>query len=218
MTQMRVVGASQAVIQAIEIYRRFNRACRYLPPALSFLFDERRRLLASYSFTIVRTCNLCNRAGRNPFLVGKLPVWRAGVHDATAQAAIQSGRLSLIMLATMIIGLASIPPNAHAACIITTTGTVDCTTNTTTSDSSNIDGADSISSARRQRFNNGSAITGAIQFGVTVNGYGLQLDEAGPRSSAPITVNNEGQVAATKNFNSLQLNGNGASVSYFRRW
>ena len=142
-------------------------------------------------------------------------MWRAGVHDATAQAAIQSVRLSLIMLATTIIGLASIPPNAHAACIITTTGTVDCTTNTTTTDSSNIDGADSISSARRQRFNNGSAITGAIQFGVTVNGYGIQLDEAGPRSSAPITVNNEGQVAATKNFNSLQLNGNGASVSYF---
>ena len=141
-------------------------------------------------------------------------MWRAGVRDATAKAAIQSGRLSLIMLAATIIGLASIPQNANAACIITTTGTVDCTTNTTTTDSSNLDGADSISSARRQRFNNGAAITGAIQSGVTVNGYGIQLDEAG-RSSAPITMNNEGQVSVTKNFNSLELNGSGGPVSYF---
>jgi hypothetical protein len=104
-------------------------------------------------------------------------------------------------------------PNANAACIVTTTGTVSCNADTITT---NIDGANRHSSARKQRFHNGGAIHGTIQSGVTVSGFGLKLIEkaGGKKSQAPIAMNNQSQITTSKEVNALQLSGDGRSTSY----
>jgi uncharacterized protein with beta-barrel porin domain len=103
--------------------------------------------------------------------------------------------------------------SANAACAVTPTGTVDCSADTTTTNTTNVNGSTAASSARHQLFDNGAAIKGAVQSGATVGGLGLQLTE-GAAVPLPITMNNQGQVTTTKAVNALQLDGNGGSITY----
>ncbi len=108
------------------------------------------------------------------------------------------------------------PQTANAACAVSATGSVNCNADTTSTETINIDGGNPSSSARTQRFHNGAAITGAIQPGVTVSGFGLELTAkpGGKNTQEPITVDDQGQVTTGNNVNALQLSGDGGSISY----
>jgi fibronectin-binding autotransporter adhesin len=109
--------------------------------------------------------------------------------------------------------LVAVPPNANAACMVTTTGTVSCNADTTTTNTTNLDGINPVSSDRTQLFDNGAAINGTVQSGVTVGGFGLQLTE-GAAAPLPITMNNQGQVTTTQAVDALHIDGNGGPISY----
>ena len=144
-------------------------------------------------------------------------VSRVGVRGAKSVATGLSGcPRSVALIAAVFAALTAVPQLANAACSITRVGTVSCNTNTATTKTANIDGRKPSSSARTQRFHNGSAINGTIQPGVTVEGFGLHLVEkpGAKRIEEPITLNNQGQVATSNAVNALQLTGDGGSISY----
>ena len=114
-----------------------------------------------------------------------------------------------------IAALGVMPRTVNASCAITNSGTVACNADTITTKTTNIDGARPSSSARTQWFHNGSAITGSIQSGTTLSGFGLQLTEkpGGKNTQEPITVNNQGEVTTGKAVDALQLSGDGGSLT-----
>ena len=142
---------------------------------------------------------------------------KVGVRGAKSVATALSGCARSVALIAAVFGaLMAVPQLANAACSITRAGTVSCNTNTATTKTANIDGRKPSSSARTQRFHNGSAINGTIQPGVTVDGFGLHLVEKPgvKRTEEPITLNNQGQVATSNAVNALQLTGDGGLISY----
>jgi uncharacterized protein with beta-barrel porin domain len=145
-------------------------------------------------------------------------VRKAGFHGAKVVA----HACCIVLLFAVFIGATSavlviVSHDANAACLVTTSGTVNCNADTTTTPTTNIDGGITSSSARTQRFHNGSTISGSIQSGVAVGGFGLKLiEKPGAKNfQAPITMNNQGQVTTGNGVSSLQLSGDGDSVSYF---
>src|SRR5215469_16382793 len=70
-----------------------------------------------------------------------------------------------------------VPREAHAVCMVTPAGAVSCNADTTTTNTTNTDGGNPISSDREQLFDSGAAIDGSVQSGVTVGGFGLQLTQ-----------------------------------------
>ena len=82
-------------------------------------------------------------------------------------------------------------------------GVVDCLANTTTTNTTNTNGATNPSSDRVQEFNNGANITGTMA--ATVDGYGLQLSltNAGPNTidvinSGTVTTNQDRQCSGAQ--------------------
>ena len=147
-------------------------------------------------------------------------VRKGGVRGAKAVVTALSGlSLSVAQIAVVFGALMTVPQRADAACSVTGTGTVNCNADTATTKTTDIDGSDPSSSARTQRFHNGSAISGTVQPGVTVGGFGLHLIEkpGAKNTEEPITLNNQGQVTTSNAVNALQLTGDGGSISYCRR-
>ena len=139
---------------------------------------------------------------------------RAGFRGAkVVMAAPRRRSLLTVLIGTTLVALVAVPRNANAACLVTISGTVNCSTDTTTTDTTNLNGTESISSDRKQLFNNGAAINGTVQSGVTIGGFGLRLSEeaAAPR---PINIQNQGLVTTAQAVNALQFLGNGGSISY----
>ncbi len=140
---------------------------------------------------------------------------RVAVRGGNGVVAASSGHLLRTALIVVVCAaIVAVPRHTNAACMVTTTGTVNCAANTTTTHTTNIDGSDPSSSDRTQRFHNGAAISGTVQSGVTVGGFGLQLTE-GAAAPLSITVNNQGQLTTAGAVNALQIKGNGGSISYF---
>ena len=110
-------------------------------------------------------------------------------------------------------GLVAVPRNANAACSVTIIGTVTCNADTTTTNTTNTDGGNQISSDREQLFDNGVALDGSVQSGVTVGGFGLQLTQRSATAQS-ITMQNQGLVTTANAVNALQLDGNGGTVAY----
>lgn len=104
------------------------------------------------------------------------------------------------------------PMSANAACTVTAAGGVDCAS-TATTDTTNTNGATTSSSDRQQVFSNGVAISGDVQSGATVSGFGLQITAAGSTPQA-ITFNNLGTVTTSQGLAALELDGNGGLVTY----
>ena len=126
-------------------------------------------------------------------------------------------RLSSLLASTALVSVAALSmsvTDASAACTVTTTGTVDCLANTTTTNTINTNGATAPSSDKLQEFDNGSNITGTIANGVTVDGFGLQLSLTNAARTNTIGVTNSGTVTTNQSVNALELNGNGGLVSY----
>ena len=131
-----------------------------------------------------------------------------------ASGGARARRLSTLLASTALVSVAALSmavTGASAACTTLFTGVVDCLANTTTTNSTNTNGATNPSSDRVQEFNNSANITPTIA--ATVDGYGLQflLTNAGSNS---IGVINSGTVTTNQNVNALELNGNGALVGY----
>ncbi len=104
------------------------------------------------------------------------------------------------------------PSGAFAACTVTAAGGVDCAT-TVTTDTTNTNGATTASTDRVQLFTNGVGITGDVQSGATVSGFGLQIT-AGSSTTQTITFNNLGTVTTGQGVQGLELDGNGGLVTY----
>ena len=142
---------------------------------------------------------------------------RVGVRCAKSVASPLSGcPRSVALIAAVFAALMAVPQLADAACSVTTTGTVNCNADTATTQTTDIDGSDPLSSARTQRFHNSSAISSTVQPGVTVGGFGLHLIEklGSKNTEQPITLNNQGRVTTSNGVNALQLTGDGGSISY----
>ncbi len=105
------------------------------------------------------------------------------------------------------------PQAADAACIITAAGTMNCNTDTITTNTTNHNGNTSSSSDRQQLFDRRVGIIGKIQPGVTLSGYGIQVTEGAGRLR-PIVVSNQGLVTTAEVANALELDGNGGPVRY----
>ena len=96
---------------------------------------------------------------------------RVAVRGGNGVVATQRGHLlRTALIGVIFAALVAVPRHANAACTVTTTGTVNCAANTTTTRNTNLDGSNPSSSDRTQRFHNGAAISGTIQSGVTVGG------------------------------------------------
>src|ERR1044072_2762886 len=97
---------------------------------------------------------------------------------------------------------------------VTTTGTVDANADTTTNNTTNINGADLTSDDRIQLFNNGNAIVGTIDSGVDIDGAGLELLQQSAAALA-VSMANDGTVSSTLSGQAaMQLTGNGGAVTY----
>ena len=106
------------------------------------------------------------------------------------------------------------PQAANATCMVTTSGVVNCNAGTRTTNTTNVDGSNATSSDRQQLFDNGAAIKGRVQSGISLSGFGLELVE-GAATPLPIVMRNQGQLTTANSVNALQLNGNGGPIRYF---
>ena len=108
-------------------------------------------------------------------------------------------------------------PKANAACLIAFSGTINCAGVTATTDTTNVDGANALSTKRQQLFNTGIAIDAAVQPGAAIGGFGLQFSQD---FTAPVAtaVSNQGTVNSAGPVNTLQIDGNGGPISLFREW
>jgi hypothetical protein len=109
------------------------------------------------------------------------------------------------------------PHVALAAFAVTNNGTINCTANTVTTATTNLNGAISQSSDQIQLFTNGSPINATITSNVTVSGFGLRLIEGAGQVNPvePITVTNNGAVNTQILGNpALQIDGNGGLITY----
>ena len=85
--------------------------------------------------------------------------------------------------------LLTIPHHANAACAVTPSGFVDCSTDTETTNTTNLNGGVAASSDRQNFFANGAAINAAVLSDVTISGFGLQLSEGGATPLDVVTRN-----------------------------
>ena len=104
--------------------------------------------------------------------------------------------------------------NSNAACMVTTSGVVNCNADTMTTNTTNVDGSNPASSDRIQLFDNGAGIKSSIQSGVSLSGAGLELVE-GAATPLPIVMRNQGQLTTDKAVNALRIEGNGGPILYF---
>jgi outer membrane autotransporter protein len=133
-----------------------------------------------------------------------------------------TSRLKAIYLVTAAVAAVAWSGSAQAACSTTTPPggptALRCPSNTTTTATSNSNPNTASTDARDQRFAN--AITGLVDPGVTVDGWGLHVAATGNQS---IAFTNNGSIASTKPAASdveiffergLELNSNGGDISY----
>jgi uncharacterized protein with beta-barrel porin domain len=106
------------------------------------------------------------------------------------------------------------PQAANATCMVTTSGVVNCNAGTITTNSTNLNGINPLSSDRQQVFDNGAAINGTIKAGVSLSGFGLELIE-GAATPLPVIMSNQGQVTQDKSVDALRIDGNGGPILYF---
>ena len=90
--------------------------------------------------------------------------------------------------------------DAIAACnvVIAASNNVDCTSNTTTTNTTNLNGATAASSDRTQEFNNGLTIVGSVSAGITVDGFGLRLLLSNAGGNNPLTIDNHGVITTNQ--------------------
>src|SRR5690349_4422903 len=128
--------------------------------------------------------------------------------DASAwrgrEAARGRGRRALLggtaLAGGILAALIGVPQGARAvplACAITSDpNTVTCAVSVTTTQTSNTDAASTSSSDRTQIFTQFGAVTGTVNNGVTVNGFGLRINNSQSGASGDITFTNSGTVNA----------------------
>jgi outer membrane autotransporter protein len=116
--------------------------------------------------------------------------------------------------------IAGNPRSALAQCAITAApNTVNCNTNTTTVDATNVNAAAPSSNARHQQFTAGGTVTGTIQ-AVTVDGFGLAITttEAGAAinmtNNGTVSVDNGNVPSAGLNTAALLVRSAGGNVTY----
>ena len=119
------------------------------------------------------------------------------------------GRFAAATLAAWLVFL----PKANAACLVAFSGTISCAGVTATTDTTNLDGANTLSTNRQQLFNTGVAIDAAVQPGAAIGGFGLQFSQnfTAPAATA---VSNQGTVNSAGPINTLQIDGNGGPITY----
>ena len=117
------------------------------------------------------------------------------------------------LLAGTALASASFTGDAAAVCIVSATGGFACV-NTTTTNTTNLNGAAAASSDRIQNFNNGANITATI-FPVRVDGFGVNLVLSNAGGNNTIGVTNDGVITTSQSVAALQLNGNGGTINYF---
>lgn len=122
----------------------------------------------------------------------------------------------LRLIATVLTILTTGASQSLAQCAVTAGGSVTCTANTTTTATTNTNGATASSSDQIQLWNNGTAITGAVNGGVTIGGFGLALEETGGAAAGISLTNNAGAAITTSAGGNpaLQLIGNGGAIAY----
>jgi hypothetical protein len=98
--------------------------------------------------------------------------------------------------------------------MVTTSGVVNCNAGTITTNTTNVDGSNATSSDRQQLFDNGAAIKGRVQSGISLSGFGLELT-ANAATPLPVVMSNQGQLTTDKPIDALRLNGNGGPIRYF---
>jgi fibronectin-binding autotransporter adhesin len=103
-------------------------------------------------------------------------------------------------------------PQPAGGCAVTTGGTVNCSGTFATSNTTNQNGSNATSTDREQLFNKGSNINATIQSGTSITNYGLALTQG--TLGGTVSLTNQGQVTTNHNFNALEIDGNGGTVSY----
>ena len=110
--------------------------------------------------------------------------------------------------------LAALPPTANAACVVTTSGTVNCNANTATTDTANLDGAGSLFVRSDPALPQWSRHPrrGSV-------GRHRRRVRPGPEprrsgSTGAITMNNQGEVTTTEAIDALHIDGNGGAIRY----
>ena len=91
------------------------------------------------------------------------------------------GRFAAATLAAWLVFL----PKANAACLVAFSGTISCAGVTATTDTTNLDGANTLSTNRQQLFNTGVAIDAAVQPGAAIGGFGLRFSRTSQRPPLP---------------------------------
>jgi outer membrane autotransporter protein len=132
-----------------------------------------------------------------------------------AAAPVRARRLAYLLAGT---ALASVgfTGNAIATCnvLIAASNNVGCASNTTTTNTINLNGVIAASSDRTQEFNNGLTIVGSVGPGVTVDGFGLRLLLSNAGGNNALSLTNSGVVTTNQAVPAVQLNGNGGGVLY----
>ncbi|HZO44330.1 MAG TPA: autotransporter domain-containing protein [Xanthobacteraceae bacterium] len=128
-------------------------------------------------------------------------------------------RLSCLLAGTALVSVAALSmsdTDALAQCAVTVgaVNNVDCFVSpVTTTNTTNLNGANIASDNRIQEFNNGLNTTGNVSSGRLINGFGLQLSLTGGANNT-LTFTNSGTVTTNQSVNALELNGNGGLVTY----
>ncbi|WP_426407774.1 autotransporter outer membrane beta-barrel domain-containing protein [Bradyrhizobium ganzhouense] len=115
----------------------------------------------------------------------------------------------------LVAGVAGHPGSALAACtatgIVDGANTVTCDTTVTTFTTDLV--VSSITTIDyKQQFGIGGAVTGTLNAGQTISGYGLWINTS--ESGAPITFTNNGVVTGNSLLGVLQLSTNGGNIAY----
>jgi uncharacterized protein with beta-barrel porin domain len=121
---------------------------------------------------------------------------------------IRQGRFAAATLAAWLVIL----PKANAACLVAFSGTINCAGVTATTDTTNLDGANTVSTDRQQLFDSGVAINATVQPGAIIGGFGLRFSQDFAAAAAAVT--NQGSVNSSGPVNTLQIDGNGGPISY----
>ena len=104
---------------------------------------------------------------------------------------VRTRRLAYLLAGTALAST-GFAPEATAVCGVNAAGLVICAANTTTTNTTSLNGGTGTSSDRIQEFNNGSSINAIINNGIVIDGFGLNLLLSNAGGNNQIIVTNDG--------------------------
>src|SRR5579862_3489810 len=119
-----------------------------------------------------------------------------------------------VLTALMMVAASVYPDVAHAQMTVTPGGSVQVNANTTTTPTTNLDGANPSSDDQFQVWDNGTPIVASTDGISAVTGDGLALVETGGVPASITMLNNSGSSISSSIGIGLALTGNGGGVSY----